>query len=76
MKIVTVIGARPQFINASPVSRATERHNPQGYNQRVSEILVHTGQHYDYIMSQVFLINCRFLTPNTIWMWDHGTTVK
>ena len=47
MKIVTVIGARPQFIKAAPVSKAL-----QAAGHR--EFLVHTGQHYDYGMSQVF----------------------
>ena len=47
MKIVTVVGARPQFIKAAPVSRALERAG-------VSEVLVHTGQHYDSAMSDVF----------------------
>ncbi len=47
MKIVTVVGARPQFIKAAPVSRAFKA---AGH----SEFLVHTGQHYDYGMSQVF----------------------
>jgi UDP-GlcNAc3NAcA epimerase len=46
MKIVSVVGARPEFIQATPVSRAL-RVNHQ-------EILVHTGQHYDYLMSQAF----------------------
>ena len=46
MKIVSVVGARPEFIQVAPVSRALrERHQ---------EILVHTGQHYDYLMSQAF----------------------
>ncbi len=47
MKIVTIIGARPQFIKASPVSKALQIAGHQ-------EFLVHTGQHYDYGMSQVF----------------------
>lgn len=47
MKIVTVIGARPQFIKAAPVSKALKE---AGYR----EFLVHTGQHYDHGMSQVF----------------------
>lgn len=49
MKIFTVIGARPQFIKAAVVSRALQEHRPD-----VREILVHTGQHYDANMSDVF----------------------
>lgn len=48
MKVVTVVGARPQFIKASVVSRAL-RARPD-----VRELLVHTGQHYDDNLSQVF----------------------
>lgn len=48
MKIISVVGARPEFIQASPVSRAL-RALPN-----VKEILLHTGQHYDYLMSQTF----------------------
>jgi len=54
MKIVTVIGARPQFIKAFPVSRAIERHNSEASHQEIIEVLLHTGQHYDYNMSQIF----------------------
>src|SRR5438105_15175488 len=48
MRIVSVVGARPQFVKAAVVSRAL-REAPE-----ISEILVHTGQHYDDGMSQVF----------------------
>lgn len=47
MKIVTVVGARPQFIKAAPVSKALRE---AGH----TEFILHTGQHYDYGMSQVF----------------------
>jgi len=50
VKIVTVVGARPQFIKAAAVSRVI-RNRQAG---RVKEVLVHTGQHYDDNMSKVF----------------------
>jgi len=48
MKVVTVVGARPQFIKAAIVSRAFRDHTG------VSEVLVHTGQHFDQNMSGIF----------------------
>lgn len=50
MKIVTVIGARPQIIKAAALSRAIREH----FSKEVQEVIVHTGQHYDENMSQVF----------------------
>jgi len=47
-KLLTVIGARPQFIKAAPVSRAIAEH------ASLQEVTVHTGQHYDTSMSDVF----------------------
>lgn len=46
MKVLSIVGARPEFIQAAPVSRELRR--------RHREVLVHTGQHYDYLMSRVF----------------------
>ena len=54
MKIVTIVGARPQFIKAAPVSRAIQKHNRKSHGTQITEILVHTGQHYDDAMSAVF----------------------
>ncbi len=50
IKVVTVVGARPQFIKAAAVSRAFSRY--QG--GRIEEVLVHTGQHHDENMSKIF----------------------
>ena len=50
MKIVTIIGARPQIIKAAALSRAIKNH----FSDRIQEVIVHTGQHYDDNMSQVF----------------------
>jgi UDP-GlcNAc3NAcA epimerase len=46
LKIISLVGARPEFIQSVPVSQALRRAH--------REILVHTGQHYDYAMSQAF----------------------
>ena len=53
MKIVTVVGARPQFVKAATVSRAIVDYNRINGN-RINEILLHTGQHYDPLMSDIF----------------------
>lgn len=50
IKIVTVIGARPQIIKAAAISRAIKKR----FSEKITEIIVHTGQHYDSNMSQVF----------------------
>lgn len=50
LKIVTIIGARPQIIKAAALSRAIR----EKFNAQIKEIMVHTGQHYDANMSQIF----------------------
>lgn len=61
MKIVTVIGARPQFIKASVVSKAMREMAPQ----TIQELLVHTGQHYDTELSEVFFRQLEIPQPTT-----------
>lgn len=57
-KIVTVVGARPQFIKAAAVSREILKHSSV-----LEEVIVHTGQHYDPNMSQVFFDELEIPTP-------------
>ena len=57
MKIATVVGARPQFIKAAPVSRALEA-------QGVAEVLIHTGQHYDRGLSDIFFEQLELRRPD------------
>lgn len=59
MKILTVIGARPQFVKAAVVSRAFAELRPD-----VREVLVHTGQHYDASMSDVFFNELNIPRPD------------
>jgi UDP-GlcNAc3NAcA epimerase len=60
MKVVTVVGARPQFVKAATVSAAIV----QGRESHdIQEVLVHTGQHYDPNMSQVFFDQLRVPRP-------------
>jgi UDP-GlcNAc3NAcA epimerase len=60
MKVVTVVGARPQFIKAAAVSRVIR----DDHVDRISEVLVHTGQHYDENMSKVFFEELDIPHPN------------
>ncbi len=54
--VLTIVGARPQFIKAAPVSRTLRR--------VAGEILIHTGQHYDYGMSDVFFEELEIPKPD------------
>lgn len=67
LKILTVIGARPQFIKAAPVSLALLGHH--------QEIIVHTGQHYDENMSEIFFRELNIPKPHynlSIGSGSHG----
>jgi len=67
MKIVTIVGARPQFIKSAIVSRAINKYNERlKYNNQkyINEIIIHTGQHFDYNMSDVFFKQMQISKPN------------
>jgi len=64
IKIVTIVGARPQFIKAAAVSRAIIHCNNQYGDSQINEILVHTGQHYDHNMNRVFFDELKITTPD------------
>jgi UDP-GlcNAc3NAcA epimerase len=54
MKIITVVGARPQFIKAAAISREIQLWNLDNSTNNINERIIHTGQHYDQNMSDVF----------------------
>jgi len=58
MRILTILGARPQFIKAGTVSREISKH------REIDEIIVHTGQHYDTNMSDIFFEEMKIPKPN------------
>jgi len=59
IKLITIIGARPQIIKASAMSRAIKNH----FSEEIEELIVHTGQHYDYNMSEVFFNEMQIPKP-------------
>jgi UDP-GlcNAc3NAcA epimerase len=53
MRIVSIVGARPQFVKLAPICRAVEAHN-RGGGEQIQHVIVHTGQHYDPELSDIF----------------------
>jgi UDP-GlcNAc3NAcA epimerase len=60
IKLLNIVGARPQIIKASAISRAIRKH----FSGEIKEIIVHTGQHYDKEMSEVFFDELEIHTPH------------
>lgn len=60
IKLLTIIGARPQIIKAAALSRAIKAK----FNNQISEVIVHTGQHYDENMSQIFFDELQIPAPD------------
>jgi len=74
MKLLTVVGARPQFIKAAVVSRAIKESNHSS-SPEIEEFIVHTGQHYDHNMSAVFFDELQIPKPDVnleIGSLSHG----
>lgn len=64
MKIATIVGARPQFIKAATVSRAMQVHNDGRPSNRLKEVFIHTGQHFDENMSRIFFDELELPNPD------------
>ena len=64
MKIITIVGARPQFVKAAVVSRAIEEYNAKNTGEKIQELIVHTGQHFDENMSEVFFDQMNIPKPH------------
>lgn len=60
IKTLTIIGARPQFIKAAALSRAIKN----SFSHRIRELILHTGQHYDENMSDVFFKELQIPSPD------------
>lgn len=68
MKIISVVGARPNFVKIGPFIKEIEKHNVHGKEskslERIDHILVHTGQHYDKTMNKSFFIDLNIPEPD------------
>ena len=81
MKLINVVGTRPNFIKIAPIIRAIDKHNKYIYSSRhashasrsISHLLVHTGQHYDYEMSKIFFEDLELPEPDIYLGVGSGT---
>ena len=77
LRIVTIVGARPQFVKAAMVSRAIAEHNRTKAYPAFTECILHTGQHYDRELSHVFFEELGIPEPTVnlaVGSGNHGET--
>ena len=63
-KILSVVGARPNFMKVAALCEAIREYNANGKNPQIEHVLVHTGQHYDANMSDTFFNDLDLPKPN------------
>jgi UDP-N-acetylglucosamine 2-epimerase (non-hydrolysing) len=73
MRVVLLAGARPNFMKIAPLIRGIEKHNSSSGTNRVKTTLVHSGQHYDHEMSQVFFQDLELPKPDVYLGVGSGT---
>ena len=64
MKVLIIVGARPNFMKAAPIISALRENNTSGEANTINYLLVHTGQHYDNDMSDVFFRDLEMPKPD------------
>jgi UDP-N-acetylglucosamine 2-epimerase (non-hydrolysing) len=64
MKVLMVVGARPNFMKVAPIIRAAHDHHEERTGLQIDHLLVHTGQHYDEAMSDRFFADLGLPTPD------------
>ncbi|UCG31459.1 MAG: UDP-N-acetylglucosamine 2-epimerase (non-hydrolyzing) [candidate division WOR-3 bacterium] len=64
MKLLSVIGNRPQFVKLAPIIRAIAEHNSLTENRVISHKVVHTGQHYSFKMNRIFFDDLELPKPD------------
>jgi UDP-GlcNAc3NAcA epimerase len=63
IRIISVVGARPQFVKVAPLCRAIEDHNHRFLEARIEHQIIHTGQHYDRELADLFFHQMKIPAP-------------